>query len=144
VNFVFPFQKVLDVKEKEKEMAEQQFGSVKRKQLEIDEKMKGLESEKEKAFHQYNFVDRKTVKEILEFQQEIDHVNRQLKQLEIESQQIRREVEKQQQVLIEKAKEAKMWSHWKAKSKEAFEKMLNQKEQAMLDEMAVMRHSRKL
>ncbi|WP_187119012.1 flagellar export protein FliJ [Bacillus marasmi] len=143
MSFIFSFQKVLDVKEKEKELAEQQFGSVKNKQLELELKMKGLESEKDKAFHQYDHVNRKTVMEIMEFQQGIDHVNHQLKQLEIQSQLIEQEVEKQQQVLIEKSKEAKMWNQWKAKSKLAFETMVNQKEQAMLDEMAVIRHSRR-
>ncbi|NMD69096.1 flagellar export protein FliJ [Bacillus sp. DNRA2] len=143
MSFVFSFQKVLDVKEKEKELAQQQFGSAKHKQMELEQKMKGLEFEKNEAFHQYDHVNRKTVMEIMEFQQEIDHVNQQLKQLAIQSHLVEQEVERHQQILIEKSKEAKMWNQWKAKSKDAFEKVINQKEQAMLDEMAVIRHSRR-
>lgn len=143
MSYVFSFQKVLDVKEKEKEIAEQQFGSVKHKQMVLQQKMAGLELEKNKAFHQYDNVNRKTVMEIMEFQLEIDHVNQQLRQLAIQSQLIEQEVEKHQRILIEKSKETKMWNQWKSKSKEAFEKVMNQKEQAMLDEMAVIRHSKK-
>lgn len=143
MSFVFSFQKVLDVKEKEKEVAQQQFGSIKNKQMEIEQKMQGLELEKNNAFYQYNHVNRKTVMEIMEFQQEIDHVTQQLRQLEIQSKLIEQEVEKHQQILLEKSKEAKMWNQWKTNSKAAFEKMMNQKEQAMLDEMAVIRHSRR-
>ncbi len=86
----------------------------------------------------------KSVWEILEFQQEIDHVNLQMKQLSFKAQEIDQEVEKHHQVLLEKSKEAKIWNQWKAKSKTTFEQLINQKEQAMLDEMAVLRHSRRL
>jgi flagellar protein FliJ len=143
VSFVFSFQKVLDIKEKEKEIAQQEYGSIKLKQSQMEEQKKGLELEKEKVFTLYDDVNKKTVWEILEFQQEIDHVNLQMKQLEIQSMKINLEVENHQKVLIEKSKEAKMWNQWKAKSKDVFEKQMNQKEQAMLDEMAVLRHSRR-
>lgn len=144
MSFVFTFQKVLDVKEKEVEIAQQEYGSIKQQQTQLEKQMKQLEDSKDHVFNQYNDVDRKTVWEILEFQQEIDHVNRQMKQLTFKKQEVHQQVEKHQQELIEKSKEAKIWNQWKAKSKETFEQLVNQKEQAMLDEMAVLRHSRRL
>lgn len=143
MKFEFSFQKVLDFKEKEKEIAKQEFGTIKLRQLELQDQIQGLEMEKEKVFDQYNHVHRKTVWEILEFQKEIDHVNSQMKQLEHRSEQIHHEVEQNHQHLIEKTQEANMWNKWKAKSKEAFQLQLDRNEQAMLDEMAVLRYSRR-
>lgn len=144
MKFDFSYQKVLDFKEKEKDMAQQEFGSIKIKQMELQEKLDGLDVIEEQVFNQYNNVDQKTVWEILEFQQEIDHVNRQKKQLEFQSQQLHQEVEHKHKMLIEKTQEAKMWNQWKSKSMAAFQKQINQQEQAMLDEMAVLRHSRRI
>lgn len=144
MKFDFSYQKVLDFKEKEKDMAKQEFGSIKIKQMELQEKLDGLDLVEEQVFNQYNDVNHKTVWEILEFQQEIDHVNRQKKLLELQSQQLVQEVEQKHKKLIEKTQEAKMWNQWKSKSMAAFQKHMNQQEQAMLDEMAVLRHSRRI
>lgn len=144
MKFEFSFQKVLDFKDKEKEIAQQEYGTVKLQQLELDEQIENLEIEKVKVFNQYNEVHQKTVWELLEVQQEIDHVNLQMKRLEHQSQEIYEEVEQKHQKLIERSQEAKMWSQWKTKSKDAFQKQMERKEQAMLDEMAVLRYSRRI
>ncbi len=142
--FKFSFQKVLDFKEKEKEFAEQEYGTIKQQQIEIEGQLEDLEMEKEQVFRQYNDVDRKTVSDLQSLQQEVEHVNLKMKQLESKSQEIDLEVEQKQQVLIERLQEAKMWNQWKAKSMAAFQKQIEQKEQAMLDEMAVLRYSHKV
>jgi flagellar FliJ protein len=144
MKFDFSYQKVLDVKEKEKEVAKQEYGTIKLRQLELEDQMDGLESEKEKAFDLYNHVNRKTVWELLEVQNEIEHVNLKMEQLKHQSQRIQQEVEQKHQVLIEKTQEAKMWNQWKAKSKAVFLKQMERQEQAMLDEMAVLRYSRRI
>jgi flagellar protein FliJ len=144
MKFNFSFQKVLDFKENEKEIAHQEYGTVKRQQSQIEEQIEGLEVVKDEIFNQYNQADRKTVWELLEVQREIEHVNLKMKQLENQSRMILQKVEEKQQVLIEKSQEAKMWNQWKAKSKEAFQKQLDRQEQAMLDEMAILRHSRRI
>ena len=144
MKFNFSFQKVLDFKENEKEIAHQDYGSVKLQQTQIEEQIEGLEMVKDEIFNQYNQVHRKTVWEILEVQQEIEHVNLKMKQLENQSQIIHKKVEEKHQLLIEKSQEAKMWNQWKAKSKEAFQKQMDRKEQAMLDEMAILRYSRRI
>jgi flagellar protein FliJ len=144
MKFNFSFQKVLDFKENEKEIAHQEYGTVKLQQTQIEEQIEGLEMVKVEIFNQYNQVHRKTVWEILEVQQEIEHVNLKMKQLENQSQIIHKKVEEKHQLLIEKSQEAKMWSQWKAKSKEAFQKQMDRKEQAMLDEMAILRYSRRI
>ena len=144
MKFNFSFQKVLDFKENEKEIAHQEYGTVKLQQTQIEEQIEGLEMVKDEIFNQYNQVHRKTVWEILEVQQEIEHVNLKMKQLENQSQIILKKVEEKHQLLIEKSQEAKMWNQWKAKSKEAFQKQMDRKEQAMLDEMAILRYSRRI
>lgn len=144
MKFNFSFQKVLDFKENEKEIAHQEYGSVKLQQTQIEEQIEGLEMVKDEIFNQYNQVHRKTVWEILAVQQEIEHVNLKMKQLENQSQMILEKVEEKHQLLIEKTQEAKMWNQWKAKSKEAFQKQMDRKEQAMLDEMAILRYSRRI
>jgi flagellar FliJ protein len=144
MKFKFSFQKVLDVKENEQEIAKQEYGTTKLRQLELQEQIDGLELVKENVFNQYNDVHKKTVWEILEVQQDIDHVSLRMKGLENQSQQLFREVEQKHLVLIEKTQEAKMWNKWKAKSKDAFQKQVDRTEQAMLDEMAVLRYSRRI
>jgi flagellar protein FliJ len=144
MKFNFSFQKVLDFKEKEKEIAHQEYGTVKLQQSKLEEQIEGLEMVKEEVFNQYNQIDRKTVWEILEVQQEINHVNLQMEQLANQSQLIHQEVEQKHQLLIEKTQEAKMWNQWKTKSKKAFQKQLDRQEQAMLDEMAILRYSRRV
>jgi flagellar FliJ protein len=144
MKFNFSFQKVLDFKEKEKEIAHQDYGNVKLQQSKLEEQLEGLEIVKDEVFNQYNQVDRKTVWEILEVQKEIDHVNQQMKKLENQSQLLHDEVEQKHQLLIEKTQEAKMWNQWKAKSKDAFQKQMDRQEQAMLDEMAILRYSRRV
>lgn len=144
MKFKFSYQKVLDVKEKEQELAKQEYGTSKLRQLELQEEIDGLELVKEEVFNQYNEVNRKAVWEILEVQQEINHVSQKMKRLENQSQQMFQEVEQKHQVLIEKTQETKMWTQWKAKSKDIFQKELDRREQAMLDEMAVLRYSRKI
>jgi len=142
MKFDFSFQKVLEFKEKEKEVVQQEFGEIKHKQLKLEEQIDGLEKTKEAVFNQYNDVNRKTVWEILEVQEEIKHINLRMEKLSYQQREITQEVEQKQKVLIEKTQEAKMWNQWKEKSKFAFQKQLDQKEQALLDEMAVLRYSR--
>ena len=144
MKFDFSFQKVLDFKEKEKELVQQEFGEIKLQQMELQEQIEGLEKTKEAVFNQYNDVNRKTVWEILEVQEEIKHVNLRMEKLSHQKRQLNQEVEQKQQVLIEKTQEAKMWNQWKEKSKLAFQKQLDQKEQALLDEMAILRYSRRV
>lgn len=144
MKYKFAFQKVLDVKEKEKEVAKEEFGSSKQRQIELDRKLAGLESEKDKIYHQFNQVNRKAVWEILEVHEELQHVDQQVKRLTQQSEQLHLEVEHKQIVLFEKTKEAKVWNLWKDKSKKEFIKQQERIEQAMLDEMAILRYSRKV
>ncbi|WML31525.1 flagellar FliJ family protein [Neobacillus sp. OS1-32] len=142
--FKFSYQKVLDFKEREKEFAKQEYGSVKLRQLELEEQLDGLAMEKDKVFNQYNDVDRKKVSDLQTIQQEMEHVNRKMKQLQAKSEEIHLEVEQKHQVLIERLQEVKMWNQWRKKSRAAFQKQMDQKEQALLDEMAVLRYSHKV
>ena len=144
MKFNFSFQKVLDFKENEKELAQQEYGTIKQKQIELQSNIDELEHVQNEVFNQYNKLERKPVWQILEVQQEIEHVNLRIKNLKVRSQEIHSELEKKQQVLLEKSQEAKMWNQWKDKSKEVFQKQQDQKEQAILDEMAVLRYFRKL
>lgn len=144
MKFDFSLQKVLEFKEKEKEQAQQEFGEIKQQEMMLQDQLDGLERTKETVFNQYNDVDRKTVWQILEMQEEIKHVNNQMKQLTHQKLKVHQEVEQKQQSLIEKTKEAKMWNQWKEKSKAAFQKQIDQREQAMLDELAILRYSRKI
>ncbi|MHC0038141.1 flagellar export protein FliJ [Pseudoneobacillus sp. C159] len=143
MKFNFSFQKVLDFKEKEKEIAEQEYGMAKIQQQELEEQLGNLENEKNQFFAHYDHVHQKSILEILDAQTGIDYLNHQIKQLESKSHQIQQEVDQKYDVLIEKTQESKMWNQWKEKSKDIFQKQLLQKEQAMLDEMAVIRYFRK-
>ncbi|HJV47265.1 MAG TPA: flagellar export protein FliJ, partial [Bacillota bacterium] len=140
--FHFSFQKVLDVKEKEKEQAQLEFGVVKRAQTELLEKIDRLHALKESYLTEYNHVHQKTVLEILQIQEHINEVERHIRQLTLQCNQLDQEVDTKQQVLVDRAKEEKVWQQLKKKSFDSFQKQMEQKEQAILDEMAVLRFSR--
>ncbi|HJV45273.1 MAG TPA: flagellar export protein FliJ [Bacillota bacterium] len=142
MKFHFSFQKVLDVKEKEKEQAQLEFGVIKRAQTELQEKIDRLHALKESYLVEYNHVHQKTVLEILQIQEHINEVDRYTRQLTLQCNQLDREIDTKQQVLVDRAKEEKVWQQLKNKSFDSFQKQMEQKEQAILDEMAVLRFSR--
>jgi flagellar protein FliJ len=142
MKFQFTFQKVLDVKQREKEQAQEEFGTIKHRQAELQEKIDQLHQLKGTYLSQYNHVHQKTVLEIMQIQEHVDHIDRQIHHLSIQCNELTEEVDFKQQVLMDKAKEEKMWQQWKTRSFDSFQKQMEQKEQAMLDEMAVLRYSR--
>jgi flagellar protein FliJ len=144
MNYRFPYQKVLEYKEKQQDLAEQEFGVVKQKQFELEQELEGLQSREQGIFDEYNQVHQKKVADILEIQAGIKHVHHIKRQLEHKTVEVHKELEAKQQVLLERSQEAKIWNKWKAKSRASFIKEMDQKEQAMLDEMAVIRYSRKI
>lgn len=144
MKFHFVFQKVLDVKEKEKEQAQQEFGKVQRRQTELQEQICELQMQKEFLLNQYNDVHQKTIMEILQVQQDIEHFDHRIHHLSDQFSLINTQVEQKQQVLLDRVKEAKIWKQSKVKSFNTFQKQLEKREQSMLDEMAVLRYSRKM
>lgn len=144
MKFHFVFQKVLDVKEKEKGQAQQEFGIIQRRQTELQEQISHLQSRKETLFNQFNDVHQKRIMEILQVQQEIEHFDQRIRYLSDECHLVNQEVEQKQQILLDKAKEEKIWKQWKNKSCDAYQKQLERREQAILDEMAVLHYARKM
>lgn len=144
MKYTFQYQKVLDFKEKQQEIAKQEFGAIKLRQKELEQELEGLETVEDVIFGKYNEVNRKTISEILEIQEDIDHVAKKKRLLQTQTDKIHQEAEFKQQVLLNVSMEAKTWNKWKAKSAAAFQKQQELKEQAMLDEMAVIRYSRKI
>ena len=141
MKFNFSFQKVLDVKEKEKEQVRSEFGDLKLRQAKIEEELEGLARAKDAIFSKYDDLNRKSISEYLEMQDEINHVNGQLGKLTLSHHQIVDAAACKQQLLIEKTQETKIWNQWKEKSRLAFQAQVDKQEQTALDEMAILRHS---
>lgn len=144
MNYKFSFQRILDFKEKEKDQVQQVYSELKQRELSLQDQLDDLEKGKAAAFHRYNHVDSKSIAEILEVNEEIKYINERIEQLNFQKRRIDHEMTNKQQQLIEKSQEVKMWNGWKEKSKAAFIEQMAQKEQAALDEMAILRYSRKI
>lgn len=144
MNYQFSFQRILDFKEKEKEQVQQVFSELKQRETSLQDQLVDLEQVKAAAFHRYNHVDSKSIAEILEVNEEIKYINERIEQLNFQKRRLHHEMTNKHQQLVEKSQEVKMWNGWKDKSKAAFLERMAQKEQASLDEMAVLRYSRKI
>jgi len=143
MSYRFPLQRVLDVKEKEKQQAQQELGSSLKKQHDAEEQMSML-SEKREAVQHRMLQPNKGCKasHLHEHQRYISHLDQQIVQLQGYLQETRIEVEQKQGILIEKSKEERVWQTWKQELFIRYQQEASKQEQEMLDEMASIRYFR--
>lgn len=144
MTYRFPLQRVLDVKEKEKQQAQQDLGVSLKKQHDVEEKMTAL-SEKRTTIQEHMIQQSRGCKalELHDQQRYITHLDRQIVLLQNNLLQTKKEVEKNQGVLMEKSKEEKIWQEWKQEMFTRHQQVALKQEQEMLDEMASIRYFRK-
>lgn len=141
-NFSFSLQKVLDLKEKEKELAEWAFGKSMQRTAEEEAKLQQLTGYREQVNQSIVAMQQQTcsaaqLMEVARYRQAIDraivsqtHV---LTDCKIELQRTR-------QKLTVRMQEAKLWNRLSDKAKEKFIHEEKQREQKELDEMGTTRY----
>jgi flagellar FliJ protein len=143
--FTFHLQKVLDVKEREKEQAQWAFGKSVQKKLEEEAKLDQLNDRREQLTRflyqvQVQACTAAQLNEITRYRQVLDKA--------IESQQrtlygCEQEMEAHKHNLTLSMQETKLWQRLREKEKERFEETEKRSEQKELDEIGINRYFRK-
>jgi flagellar protein FliJ len=142
MSFQFRFDKILTMKEKEKESALNEM-NVARKMKELaEQQLLELVERKESYLLDYQTSMRMslTVTEIQEREQYQHFLNKQIERERAKVANLTRELALKNQMLLAKNQEEKMWSTWRDKSYDAYAENLKREEQNVLDEMAVIRY----
>ncbi len=144
-SYQFHLQKILDLKEKEKEQAEWAFGkSIQRKNEEESKlyKLTELRNEVTKSLYSLQQASCRVadLMQVVRYQQSVDRA--------IESQRrtlfgCEQELERCKTHLTFHMQESKLWQRLKEKSKEIFDEQIKQQEQKELDEIGINRYLRR-
>lgn len=144
-NFQFHLQKILDLKEKEKEQAEWAFGKSVQKKNEEETKLFQLTERRNEVTESLYSLQSETrsvadLMQVVRYQQSVDRA--------IESQRrtingCEQEIERCQTKLTFHMTESKLWNRLKEKAKENFDENNKQREQKELDEIGINRYLRR-
>jgi flagellar FliJ protein len=143
MSFVYSFQKILDMKEKEKEQAAVNYNkSVQALQSE-EQRLAHLEQDKyeleQRVLQQESNISLAQLKSHYEY---IGHLQRLIEVANESKVQAEKEVEAKQFILFERTIDQKIWEKLKEHSFEKYREKINLQEQKEMDEMAVARYYR--
>ncbi|WHY88408.1 flagellar export protein FliJ [Neobacillus novalis] len=138
MTFRFPYEHILSLKEKEKEQAFSEYGSLVKKKDQLKEEIHGLLEEQDEQINRSNGMT-----SVVEMQQQSHYLNLLIKKIaqakEVLSK-IDEELRVKQEKYMEKHKDERMWNFLRDKSFDAFLQKEKKVEQDQLDELAVIRH----
>ncbi|WCK52897.1 flagellar export protein FliJ [Aneurinibacillus sp. Ricciae_BoGa-3] len=144
MSFVYSFQKLLDLKEKEKEQAQMGYAKSREALEQEDARLQKLVQDKvqmQRVIYQKTEANI-TMADLRNSYEYLDH----MQQLIIKAHHTRAEAEQvmrhQQEALQQKALDEKVWKKLKENSHMQYTEKLKQQEQKELDEMAVARYFR--
>ncbi|MCM3763583.1 flagellar export protein FliJ [Neobacillus niacini] len=142
MSFQFRFEKILTMKEKEKESALNEMNVARKTKELAEQQLLELVKRKESYLRDYQTSMRTslTVTEIQEREQYLLFLNKQIERERTKVENLTRELALKNQLLLAKNQEEKMWSTWRDKSYDAYAENLKREEQSVLDEMAVIRY----
>lgn len=142
MSFQFRFEKILTMKEKEKESALNEMNVARKTKELAEQQLLELVNRKERYLRDYQTSMRTslTVTEIQEREQYLLFLNKQIERERTKVENLTRELALKNQLLLAKNQEEKMWSTWRDKSYDAYAENLKREEQSVLDEMAVIRY----
>jgi flagellar FliJ protein len=136
--FHYPFQRVLELKEKEKENSQLQMAKAIRRQEKVELRLSELQEDISQAQSQLSAKQKRGISiiELRMLEDYIEHLRRRLSLEHTEFKFAKKNVEKKQEVLLEKLKEEKTWIVLKEKQAQEFFHQGKIQEQIQLDEMA--------
>jgi flagellar FliJ protein len=136
--FHYPFQRILELKEKEKENSQLQMAKAIRRQEKVEVRLSELQANMYQAQSQLTMKQEQGISiiEIRMLEDYIEHLRRRLSLEHTEFKFAKKNVEKKQEVLLEKLKEEKTWIVLKEKQEQEFFHQSKIQEQLQLDEMA--------
>ncbi|MFJ5716424.1 flagellar export protein FliJ [Neobacillus sp. NPDC093127] len=138
MTFRFPYEHILSLKEKEKEQAFSEYGSLVKKKDQLKEEIHGLLEEQDEQINRSNGMT-----SVVEMQQQSHYLNLLIQKIskakEVMSK-IDEELRIKQEKYMEKHKDERMWNFLRDQSFDAFLQKEKKVEQDQLDELAVIRH----
>jgi flagellar protein FliJ len=143
MSFHYSFQKILDMKEKEKEQAEMSY-SKSMQTLQVEQKrLSTLQQTKEEMERRMTRNEESiSLSELKDSYQYLHHLQKLVLQAHHTTIQAEKEVEHKQEILTEKAMDEKVWSKLKDKSYVRYIETMKATEQKELDEIAIARYYR--
>ncbi|BAU27670.1 flagellar FliJ protein [Aneurinibacillus soli] len=142
MSFVYSFQKILDVKGKEKEQAEMSYShSVQALRIK-EQKLTHLEQNKQEMEQKLQQESQISLAELRSGYEYIGHLQRMIIEAACTKQQAEKEVESKQELLTERVMDEKVWLKLKENAYEQYRELQKQTEQRELDEIAVARYFR--
>lgn len=143
MSFIYSFQKILDMKEKEKEQAEISYSksmqALHREQKRLSDLVKNKQQVEERMVRKEENISLAELKTNYEY---VGHLQRMIVQANETKVQAEKDVETKQGILSERAMDQKIWEKLKEHSFEKYKERMLQIEQKELDEIAVARYYR--
>lgn len=144
-SYQFHLQKILDLKEKEKEQAEWAFGKSVQRKNEEEGKLYQLTELRNNVIDSLMTLQQRScsvsdLMQVVHYQQSVDRAIETQKRTLYGCEQ---EIEKCQTKLTFHMQESKLWNRLKEKSQEIFEEANKQREQKELDEIGITRYLRR-
>lgn len=142
MSFQFRFEKIVTMKEKEKESAFHEMNVFKKLKETAEHQLLDLVEKKESYVRDYQNSMRNaiSVTDIQESEQYIHFLNKQIEKIRKKVSELTQEFNLKNNLLLAKNQEEKIWSSWRKKSLEEYTAKINREEQNQLDEMAVLRY----
>lgn len=142
MSFQFRFEKIVTMKEKEKESAFHEMNVFKKLKETAEHQLLDLVEKKESYVRDYQNLMRISISvtDIQEREQYIHFLNKQIEKIRGKVSELTQEFNLKSNLLLAKNQEEKIWSSWREKSLEEYTAKINREEQNQLDEMAVLRY----
>ncbi|MEH7336026.1 flagellar export protein FliJ [Neobacillus drentensis] len=142
MSFQFRFEKILSMKEKEKESALNEMNVFRKLKETAEKQLLDMIDKKESYLRDYERLMKNTLRitDIQESEQYIHFLNKQIEKLRKKVMELTKEFQVKNHLLLAKNQEEKMWSSWREKSFAEYTDKINREEQNLLDEMAVIRY----
>lgn len=143
MTFKFPLQRVLDVKEKQKQQARQELGTSLKKQQEAEEQMVSLNALRSTVQKRMSQINRGVkISELRAQHHYLSYLDQKIERLQKRLRQTKKEVEKKQLILMERSREEQIWQNWKQELARRHRQAVQKAEQEQLDEIASVRYFR--
>lgn len=141
--FSFHLQKILDLKEKEREQAEWAFGRSLQRKAEAEAKLIELTRHREEVSGTLCQMQRQTcsISQLIEVNRYRQAVEQAIQTQRETLYGCEREVEERKQILASRMQESKLWEKLRERAKERFELAQKQVEQKELDEIGTIRYA---
>ncbi|GAB7388219.1 hypothetical protein BSNK01_20560 [Bacillaceae bacterium] len=138
----FPMQRILDLKVKEKEKAQLEYGNALQKWRAEENRLRQLQAQiRALQEERCNRTSRTKISELRDYEGYLHYLEELARQQQRRLKQTERELENRQNALLDKTREVKMWQRWQERWKANWQYQREKKEQAALDETATVRYA---